>query len=114
MVLDQKPDLLQQHLATSVYEKCRAGDLQLPSFPDFSGYIQGLKESKPETDEHQYQVCTKRGSNLIVLGALANKWLQSEQFKGDAKAMIENHNSRFNADGDFVEEEAPRLGRVCG
>ena len=106
VVLDQKPEPLQQHLATTVYEACRGGDLKLPQFPDFSTPIQRLKEAKPDTTGQQYQVCVRRGDHLVVLGAYANKWLQSEQFKGDAKQIIEDHNTKYNMEGEFVEEEA--------
>ena len=106
MVLDQKPDALQQSLASSVYGSCRSGELKLAGFPDYGPYIQGLKETKPETDNHEYQVSVKRGTNLVVLGAFANKWLELDQFKTEATSIIEHHNANFNAGGDFVEEAA--------
>ena len=108
VVLDQRPDFLQQYLANAVYEAARAGNLRLPSFPDFSAYIQGLRETKADTDTHQYQVCVKRGDSLVALGAFANKWLQSENFQGDAKLILDAHNKEFNPDGDFVEEPEER------
>lgn len=108
VVLDQRPDFLQQYLANAVYEAARAGNLRLPSFPDFSTYIQGLRESKADTDTHQYQVCVKRGDSLVALGAFANKWLQSENFQGEAKQLLDHHSKQFNPDGDFVEEPEER------
>ena len=111
VLLDQKPDHLQQYLANAVYEACRAGDLKLPNFPDFGVLIQGLKESTPEADTYNYQVCAKRGSKLVVLGSLANKWLQSDEFGAEATSLIEHHNKTFNIDGDFVEEESDRTHR---
>ena len=84
------------------------GELRLQGFPDFSPLIQGLKESVPEMEAYEYQVCAKRGSKLVVLGSLANKWLQSEDFGAEATSLIENHNKNFNIDGDFVEEETDR------
>ena len=108
ILLDQKPDHLQQYLANAVYESCRGGELKLQGFPEFGPLIQGLKESTPEVETHQYQVCAKRGSKLVVLGSLANKWLQSEDFSAEAASLIENHNKNFNVDGDFVEEETER------
>ena len=106
VVLDQKPDPLQQHLATAVYESCRSGELVLQGFPDYDGPIQRMKDSKTESPAQEYQVTAKRGNNLVVLAAYCNKWLESEQFKTDAKAVIEQHNSQYNNDGDFVEEES--------
>ena len=108
ILLDQKPDHLQQYLANAVYESCRGGELRLQGFPDFTPLIQGLKESVPETETYEYQVCAKRGSKLVVLGSLANKWLQSEDFGAEATSLIENHNKNFNIDGDFVEDETDR------
>lgn len=105
VVLDQKPEPLQQHLATAVYEACRAGDLKLAQFPDFATPIQRLKEVKPDTAGHQYQVCVRRGDSLVVLGTYANKWLQSDEFKGHTKQIIEGHNTQYNKNGEFVEEE---------
>ena len=108
VVLDQKPDPLQQYLATAVYESCRKGELALSGFPDFDTHIQRLRDSKPEAPSQQYQVCVKRGESLVVLGAYCSKWLESEQFKSDANALIEHHNGLYNSDGDFVEEESRR------
>lgn len=76
----------------------------MSGFPDFAPYIQGLKDVKPESDGPEYQVCVQRGSKLVVLGAYANKWLQSDTFKADAKTLIDAHNENYNADGDYVEE----------
>lgn len=112
VVLDQRPDPLQQYLANAVYEAARAGVLRLPSFPDFSTYIQGLRENRVEADTHQYQVCVKRGDKLVALGAFANKWLQSETFQGEAKQILDDHNKQFNPDGDFVEEPEERTNFV--
>ena len=105
-MLDQKPDGLQQYLATAVYESCRSGELTLHGFPDFQSPIQRLKDSRPEAPPIQYQVTAKRGENLVVLGALCQKWLELDQFKAEAKGVIEHHNSQFNSGGDFVEEES--------
>ena len=113
VVLDQRPDALQQYLANAVYEAARAGTLRLPSFPDFSAYIQGLKESKADTDTHEYQVCVKRGDSLVALGAFANKWLQSEIFQGEAKQLLDHHNKHFNPDGDYLEEPDERTSLVA-
>jgi len=95
VVLDQRPDGLQQYLANAVYESCRSKQLKLKAFPDFSQYIQSLKDVKPESTGHEYQVCTKRGTTLCVLGSYASKWLESEQFKGDATAIIQQHNQKY-------------------
>ncbi|CAL1126565.1 unnamed protein product [Cladocopium goreaui] len=108
VVLDQRPDGLQQYLANAVYESCRSKQLKLKAFPDFSQYIQSLKDVKPESTGHEYQVCTKRGTTLCVLGSYASKWLESEQFKGDATAIIQQHNQKYNPEGDFVEEAQDR------
>ena len=108
MVLDQRPDGLQQYLVNAVYESCRSKQLKLKAFPDFSQYIQSLKDVKPESTGHEYQVCTKRGTTLCVLGSYASKWLESEQFKGDATAIIQQHNQKYNPEGDFVEEAQDR------
>ena len=108
VILDSKPDHLQQYLANAVYEACRGNQIRLNGFPDFTPLIQGLKEASPELESRPFQVCVKRGSKLLVLGSLANKWLQSEQFGPEATAIVEHHNSRFNVDGDFVEEVAER------
>lgn len=112
VVLDSKPDYLQQYLANAVYEACRGNRIRLNGFPDFAPLIQGLKEASPEVESRPLQVCVKRGSKLLVLGSLANKWLQSEQCGPEANAIVEDHNKRFNVDGDFVEEVAERTN-VC-
>lgn len=111
VVLDTKPDGIQQYLANAVYEACRTQSLKLAGFPDFSQYIQGLKDATPEVQINEYKVCVKRGSRLVVLGALAQQWLQSEQFKLEATNLIEAHNKKFNPDGDFVEE--PEVRTIC-
>eukprot|EP00438_Fugacium_kawagutii_P001411 Skav219711 [mRNA] locus=scaffold776:216658:218739:- [translate_table: standard] len=108
VVLDQRPDHLQQYLANAVYEAARAGDLSLHGFPNFETYTQGLRDAKPEQDVHQYQVCVKRGTSLVALGTYANKWLQSETFQTEAKQILDQHNKEFNPDGDFVEEPEDR------
>ncbi|CAL1173958.1 unnamed protein product [Cladocopium goreaui] len=111
VVLDTKPDGIQQYLANAVYEACRTQSLKLAGFPDFSQYIQGLKDAKPEVQINEYKVCVKRGPRLVVLGALAQQWLQSEQFKLEATNLVEAHNKKFNPDGDFVEE--PEVRTIC-
>ena len=78
--------------------------MRLGGFPDFAPYIQGLKDVKPESDGPEYQVCVQKGSQLVVLGAYANKWLESDAFKTDAKTLIDAHNENYNRDGDYVEE----------
>ena len=112
VILDSKPDHLQQYLANAVYEACRGNQIRLSGFPDFSPLIQGLKEAAPEVEPRPFQVCVKRGPKLVVLGSLANKWLQSEQFGPEANALVEDHNKRFNVDGDFVEETAERTESI--
>lgn len=106
--MDQRPDGLQQYLANAVYESCRSQQLKLKAFPDFSQYIQSLKDVKPESTGHEYQLCTKRGTTLCVLGSYASKWLESEQFKEEATAIIQQHNQQYNPEGDFVEEAQDR------
>eukprot|EP00438_Fugacium_kawagutii_P022286 Skav233966 [mRNA] locus=scaffold1008:449531:452135:+ [translate_table: standard] len=105
VVLDQKPDGLQQYLADSVYAACRSDELKLTAFPDFNQFVQGLKEAKVQVQSQEFQVCVKRGACLVPLGAFANKWLESEQFKAEATAILEAHNSKYNETGDFVENE---------
>ena len=113
-MLDQRPDHLQSYLANAVYEACRAGKLSLSGFPNYDTYLAALREGRTESNGREYQVCVRRGGNLIVLAAYANKWLDCEQFKAETNELIQTHNKTFNPDGDFMEEPETRTGLIQG
>lgn len=104
VVLDKIPDIMLQRMANRVYEQARSGTLNLPGFPDYDGLLTALRSSTAvDTSNDKFNVCVQRHSSLVVLKALAERWLDSE-FAERARSLITEHNKKFNPDGDWWAE----------
>ena len=114
VVLDKPSDQLVQRVANRVYDACRANTLKIVGFPQFQTVITAIQNVAPESDAKQYQVTVRKHDRLVVLQALASKWLDTE-FKDQTIQEIESHNERFNSGGDYwhAEEERPPLSSYC-
>lgn len=110
MVLDKQPDTMVQRIANKVYESCRAEQLKIVGFPSFAPLIQAIQQVKPDDQEKKYEVCVKKHDRLVVLQALAAKWMETE-FKDETVAILEAHNKQFNVDGEYWHETERR---ACG
>lgn len=108
-VLDKGADGLKQHVANKVYEKCRAGDgrLEVANFPDYKPLVTALQSTQPEVTAPAYQVTVQRHDKLVILSSLAKKFLETEEFKLEASNLIDEHNSVFNKDGEYLAEPEP-------
>lgn len=107
MVLDKLPDTLSQRVANRVYEDCRAGNLKVCGFPDYNPIVSALQNTKPEDNGKSYQVAVKKHDRLVILQAMASKWLDSE-YKDEATQLIEEHNNKFNQNGEYWQEAEER------
>ena len=105
VVLNRDPLPLQHHLASTVYETCRTGRLQLPNFPDYAPLVNALKENAPKTEAVVYKVCTQRHDRLLVLQSLARKFTEYEDCKEEANILIQAHNDKFNPGGEWMEDD---------
>ena len=100
-------ETLQQRVSNKLYEGCRNGDLQVQGFPDYKPLLAGLQQVAPEDAASTYQVCMKRHDKLLVLSTLAEKFLNIDEFKDEAHALITKHNEAFNDDGEFMAHPEP-------
>lgn len=107
IVLDRAPDSLQQRVANKLHESCRAGSLEISNFPDYKHLVAAVQNIQPEESDTSFQVCVKKHDKLQVLSVLANKFLENEDFRQQASQLIEEHNSKFNEDGDFMADPEP-------
>lgn len=104
VVLDRCPRALQQGVANRIYEDARAKKLDIVGFPDYSPIIAALQHSAVTDANDNYQVCTRKADRLVILRALAEKWMESEEFGACARALIDEHNASYNGDGEFWAE----------
>ncbi|CAL1150425.1 unnamed protein product [Cladocopium goreaui] len=107
VVLDRSSQSLQSRVANKLYESCRAGHVEVCGFPQYSHLVSALQNIQTEESQVSYQVCVKRHDRLLVLSALASKFLECEDLKDDAKSLIEQHNANYNPDGDWLAEPEP-------
>lgn len=99
-------------MSNRVYEDARTGDLKLCGFPDYTPVLTALQNVAPQDTGKQYQVTVKKHDRLVILQALASKWLETE-FKDEVTTAIESHNAKYNKDGEYwVESTESRLARV--
>ena len=108
LVLDRPHDALLQRVANRVHEDARAGHLKITSFPDYAPVIAAIRDAKVEESGKPLQVTVRKGERLVILQSLAAKWLETE-FKDETAKMIEEHNGKFNADGEYWHETSERL-----
>lgn len=111
VVLDADASDLSNRIGNEVYHACRSGALRLPNFPEFEAVISALKNVSNQHVPRPYKVCTHTGSGLAVLQVYAQKWLDDENTRDKANALIEDHNQKFNANGEFVQADTP--ARTC-
>ena len=105
VVLDKQHDDLIQRVANRVYEDARGGHLKLCGFPDYGPVIAALQSTAPPEIGKEFQVTVKKHDRLVVLQALAAKWLDTE-YKDEVTAAIESHNKKFNVGGEYWHETA--------
>ena len=104
MVLDKGAESLQQRVANKLYESSRAGSVEVANFPEYKHLLSALQHVQPSETQTSYQVTVKRHDKLLVLSALASKFLESDDFKDEVTQLIEKHNESFNPDGDYMAE----------
>lgn len=92
-------------MANKVYNDCRLGTLQISGFPQFDALLRSLKEGSSHSTAQTFNVCTLQQSKLIILQSLASKFVNAEATKDAAIEAINNHNSKYNEDGCFWEED---------
>ena len=108
VVLDKGSEGLQQQVSNKVYERCRAdGGWEVPNFPDYKPLITALQASQPDESTETYHVTVKRHDKLVILSSLANKFLESTDFKDECATLITEHNAVFNQDGDYMADPEP-------
>lgn len=105
-ILDRAPDVLRQRVANRIYEDARQGALQIGGFPDYSPLVHALQNVVAQPSSDSYQVTVKKHDRLVILKALAEKWLESDEFGLTARKLIEEHNQYYNTDGEWWEEPA--------
>lgn len=81
--------------------------MEVCGFPQYSHLVSALQNIQTEEGQVSYQVCVKRHDRLLVLSALASKFLECEDLKDDAQSLIEHHNAKYNPDGDYWAEPEP-------
>ncbi|CAL1154099.1 unnamed protein product [Cladocopium goreaui] len=104
IAIDNSGQELLNRIANTTYERCRNGSLTLPAFPNFEPHIQALKNHAPVAENKTYKVTSQVHDRLVILEALASKWLGEESTSDEAKAMIDAHNKEYNPTGDMLSE----------
>ena len=105
MALGNTGSDLVTRLSNRLYELCRAGTIQLPSFPDFSGTLAALREGCRSNNTVTYKVCVEQQGNLKILQSMAMKWTETEALSSRAMEAIDEHNKKFNPNGDMWVED---------
>ena len=108
--LDTTQESIEKRVAQKLCNDCRTGSLTIAGFPQFDGVIRALKEGSQPSEARNYSVCCQQGDRLVVLQAFASKFMESDVTKDEAKALIEEHNKKFNDGGSFWLEEQRPLG----
>ena len=103
--LDNMGADIEKQVANKVYNDSRAGLLQIGGFPQFDGLLKALKEGSNSTSDKTFSVCVQRQSKLVILQSLASKFVNADATKDSAIEAINKHNSLYNSDGDFWEED---------
>eukprot|EP00435_Cladocopium_sp_Y103_P038190 s1676_g10.t1 len=67
-------------------------------------FDQALKSQTPVAENKMYKVTSQVHDRLVILEALAAKWLAEESTCDDAKSVIEAHNKDYNPNGDMLAE----------
>ena len=91
-------------MANKLYESSRAGIVEVANFPEYKHLVSALSNIQVEDSQGSYQVTVKKHDRLLVLSAMASKFLECDDFKDEARELIEAHNQTFNVDGDFLAE----------
>ena len=99
--LDQSGSDLITLIGNKLYESSRSGKFSLNGFPAFDPLLASLKAGCTVERERTFKVCAQRGSSLLVLESLAQKWLENPLTSDRAKATIEDHNAEYNVTSDF-------------
>ena len=102
VLLGTPPDAIVTRIANEVYSAARSGKLTITGFPDFSPTIHALAaNAKAANSRVDYKVTVNKGGKLMILEAFAAKFVEGEQTKERAEALIESHNQRYNKGGDY-------------
>lgn len=106
VTLEGAVDEVQHRVSTTLYEWCRSGKLELKGFPNFGPTIQALQEgTTSKAGDAPFKVTVAKHDRLVVLQSLAQRWLEFEGTSDEATAIITEHNNRFNAGGEFTEDD---------
>ncbi|CAK9021468.1 Uncharacterized protein SCF082_LOCUS15362 [Durusdinium trenchii] len=101
LCFDNSGTELVSRISHRLYEGCREENMKVNGFPDFNAHIQALKDSTMQYKEDAtYKVCQQQHDKLLLLQSFAKKWVESEITMERAKAIVEDHNERFNPGSD--------------
>ena len=98
--LDNSGSELLSRLGNQVYELARANKISIPSFPDFSPHLEGLKAGTSTERTQAFKVTAVRGKSLLVLESFAKRWLETESTQERAKEVIAAHNAEFTKESE--------------
>ena len=103
--IDHSGGELTTRVGNRIYEGCRAGRLKVPGFPNYAPIISAMKEGSSASPTKSFRVSCQQGERLVVLEALAKRWVESDLTKERAEETIANHNATYNADGEYCVAE---------
>lgn len=109
--LDHPGSDINTRLGNIIYSSARAGRLVLPAFPDVGPILRALKNG-PSADEKSYKVSAQVHDHLVLLGSLAQKWLDESTTRARAEEVIATHNERFNKDGMYLMTDRTKLSNL--
>ena len=94
-----------QRIGNRIYERCRAGTLTLPGFPEFSPVVNALRSTNVQDRSKSFRVTTQQHDTLLILEVYAKKWLATESTRERCEQAIKEHNEEFNASDKYWVEE---------
>lgn len=109
-------------LATKLFSMARAGEFQIPAFPDFDSALNELKQFQ-RSPQPDYQVCVATADGaLVVKQTLVDFWtVKHTSFADQMQKLLQVHDNEFNTrklkrgaeeTEDAPEEERPTK-RLC-
>lgn len=103
--VDHSGSELTTRLGNKVFEACRSDRMRIPGFPDYSPIVAALKSSTTTSREKSFRVSAQLHDRLIILEALAKRWVENDLTRERAEAMIGEHNTLYNPDGLYWAQE---------
>ena len=105
LCLDHSGSEMLQRIGNRIYERCRAGTLTLPGFPEFSPVVNALRSTNVQDRSKSFRVTTQQHDTLLILEVYAKKWLATESTRERCEQAIKEHNEEFNASDKYWVEE---------